>query len=99
MANPRLRQVYCSPTCRTDAEKQRNHQRDEQRARRLSEQPRKLPAPPAKTGQDPLAPAALRNCPHCDQPITIVALLATPEAARPTISNRVPDITPLRRLP
>jgi hypothetical protein len=51
------------------------------------------------TGQDPLAPAALRNCPHCDQPITIVAMLATPEAARPNIPNRVPDFTPLRRIP
>ncbi|WP_240667616.1 aminoglycoside phosphotransferase family protein [Streptomyces luteoverticillatus] len=27
-----------------------------------------------------MEPAATRNCPHCDQPITIVALLATPEA-------------------
>ncbi|MDH2390640.1 hypothetical protein QCN29_17965 [Streptomyces sp. HNM0663] len=32
-----------------------------------------------------------RNCPHCDQPVTIVALLATQEAARPTITNRVTD--------
>ncbi|MFC9243965.1 hypothetical protein ACFT7S_07980 [Streptomyces sp. NPDC057136] len=64
----------------------------------MSEQPRKLPAPPAMTRQDPLVPAALRNCPHCDQPITIVALLATPEAARPTIANRVTEVAPLRRL-
>lgn len=48
--------------------------------------------------RDPLEPAATRNCPHCNQPITIVALLATPEAARPTIHNRGPDI-PLRRVP
>ncbi|MEX2969685.1 hypothetical protein [Streptomyces sp. C184] len=39
---------------------------------------------------------------HCsvrgDQPVTIVALLATQEAARPTITNRVTDIAPLSRL-
>ncbi|MER7990347.1 hypothetical protein ABTY53_32895 [Streptomyces noursei] len=29
---------------------------------------------------------------------TVVALLATQEAARPTITNRVTDIVPLRRL-
>ncbi|WP_328687874.1 hypothetical protein OHA74_54320 [Streptomyces phaeochromogenes] len=46
-----------------------------------------------------MEPTATRNCPHCDQPITIVALLATPEAARPSITSRVPDITPLRRTP
>jgi hypothetical protein len=53
---------------------------------------------PAHTEQA-LAPTAIRNCPHCEQPVTIVALLATPEAARPSITNRVPDITPLRRTP
>ncbi|MFE7705855.1 hypothetical protein ACFU6I_08640 [Streptomyces sp. NPDC057486] len=45
-----------------------------------------------------LAPTAVRNCPHRDQPVTIVALLATPEAARPTITNRVSEVAPLRRL-
>ena len=49
-------------------------------------------------GTIPLAPTAVRNCPHCDQPVTIVALLATQEAARPTITDRVIDISPLRRL-
>ncbi|WP_405535190.1 hypothetical protein OG787_12105 [Streptomyces sp. NBC_00075] len=42
---------------------------------------------------------AVRNCPHCDQPVTIVALLTTPEAARPTIASRVREITSLRRTP
>lgn len=35
--------------------------------------------------------------PHCDQPITIVALLATPEAARPAIPGRIPDVVPMPR--
>lgn len=46
-----------------------------------------------------LTPTAVRNCPHRDQPVTIVALLATPEAARPSITSRVTEIAPLRRLP
>ncbi|MEU8836517.1 hypothetical protein OG963_02165 [Streptomyces sp. NBC_01707] len=44
-----------------------------------------------------MEPAATRNCRHCDQPITIVALLATPEAARPVITGRIPDVVPMRR--
>ncbi|MFJ8444041.1 hypothetical protein [Kitasatospora griseola] len=63
-----------------------------------------LPPPPmvrapARTPiRDVLEPAATRNCPHCDQPITIVALLATPEAARPVI-HPTRDAPPLRRVP
>ena len=85
----------------------------EERAARLGEAPRPRPEPVTRTDppppkpaqrqqavvRDPLEPAATRNCPHCDQPITIVALLATPEAARPVITNRIPDISPLRRIP
>ncbi|MGW2874327.1 hypothetical protein [Kitasatospora sp. NPDC001225] len=55
--------------------------------------------PPARTPvRDVLEPAATRNCPHCDQPITIVALLATPEAARPVI-HPAREAPPLRRVP
>jgi len=97
--NPRLRQVYCSPNCRRDAEKQRNQARDEQRAIRLGEQARPAPASVPTSAEQALTPTAIRNCPHCEQPVTIVALLATPEAARPSITNRVPDITPLRQTP
>lgn len=49
--------------------------------------------------RDPLEPTATRNCPHCQQPVTIVALLATPEAARPSMPTGLPDVVPLRRAP
>ncbi|MFF0476548.1 hypothetical protein [Streptomyces sp. NPDC004284] len=49
--------------------------------------------------RDPLEPAVPRNCPHYQQPVTIVALLATPEAARPAMPVRSPDVIPLRRTP
>ncbi|MFF4602708.1 hypothetical protein ACFY12_08140 [Streptomyces sp. NPDC001339] len=42
-----------------------------------------------------MEPTATRNCPHCQQPVTIVALLATPEAARPAMPGG-PDVVPLR---
>ncbi|MEV0446200.1 hypothetical protein AB0I84_40445 [Streptomyces spectabilis] len=66
-----------------------------------------LPPPPkpatratsrhAPVERDPMEPTATRNCPHCQQPVTIVALLATPEAARPAIPG--PGVIPLRRTP
>lgn len=49
--------------------------------------------------RDPLEPTAARNCPHCQQPVTTVALLATPEAARPSVPTAIPDIVPLRKTP
>ena len=72
--------------------------RDEQ-AIRLGEQARPAPVGIPAHAEQALAPTAIRNCPHCEQPVTIVALLATPEAARPSVTHRVPDITPLRRTP
>ena len=44
-----------------------------------------------------LEPAATRPCPHCGEPITIVALLTTPEAARPQLPNPASDVIPIRR--
>ncbi|MEK2479478.1 hypothetical protein [Streptomyces noursei] len=108
MANPRLCQVYCSATCRREAERQ--CERDEQRARRLGEAlplPELPPPPEAATRggsrstaaqRDPLEPTATRNCPHCQQPVTIVALLATPEVTRPAMPTG-PKVVPLRRTP
>ncbi|MEU2835236.1 hypothetical protein ABZ667_42735 [Streptomyces lavendulae] len=110
-----IRQIYCSPVCRRDADRSRGQARDEERARRLGESPPlpalpEMPPPPKSAHRaggsrqvtperDPLEPAATRNCPHCQQPVTIVALLATPEAARPAMPVRSPDIIPLRRTP
>jgi hypothetical protein len=97
-ANPRIRQVYCSPICRRTSEKQRDRERDQQRARRLGEPVTSPdPVPPGPRAADPLIPTAVRNCPHCDQPVTIVALLATAEAARPTIHQPSSSIIALRR--
>ncbi|RSS79422.1 hypothetical protein EF918_17495 [Streptomyces sp. WAC06614] len=107
------RQIYCSPTCRKDAERRRDQARDEDRARRLGEaagmpslelppQPRPVSRPASRQltlEGDPLEPTATRNCQHCQQPVTIVALLATPEAARPSVPTAIPDIVPLRRTP
>ena len=101
LAEPRLRQVYCSPRCRAEADRRRGAARDAERARRLGEN---TPTPASLTppgtmfrGGDTLAPAATRNCPHCQQPITIVALLATPEAARPHITQPSAEIMALKR--
>ncbi|MHC3475222.1 hypothetical protein ACYF6T_42055 [Streptomyces sp. 7R007] len=104
---------YCSAVCRREAEHRRDRPLDEERARRLDQAPPALPArielpppPPVRTDsrqsaavRDPLEPTATRNCPHCQQPVTIVALLATPEAARPTMPHHRTDFVPLRRTP
>lgn len=47
-------------------------------------------------------PAALRDCPHCGNPVTIVALLTTPQIAGPQIAGPTtgtgtPDVIPLHR--
>ncbi|MFD0272492.1 hypothetical protein ACFVHB_01125 [Kitasatospora sp. NPDC127111] len=106
----RVRQVYCSPRCRRDAEKTRDRERDERRARRLGEPLPNRPAIAAGPAMPALPPAprpspatgsrppTIRNCPHCDQPVTIVALLATLDAARPTIPQPTNDVVPLPRV-
>lgn len=102
VAGPSVRQVYCSPACRIEQERRRDRARDAERARRLGEHPARTGSPrpaPARTTRatESLAPAATRDCPHCGQPVTIVALLATPEAARPTITQPSGDVITLRR--
>jgi endogenous inhibitor of DNA gyrase (YacG/DUF329 family) len=96
LAAKTVRTRYCSMLCRREAEHVRGQALDEERARRLGQAPpapTALPArielPPAPVRpasrqaaavRDPLEPTATRNCPHCQQPITIVALLATPRS-------------------
>lgn len=62
-------------------------------------QPRQTIRPVGRTVQerDPMEPTATRECPHCRQPVTIVALLATPEAARPSMPTGPADPIPIRR--
>jgi len=66
------RRTYCSKKCCGAAWERRG----KRQARPAT--PAAAP-PPAPTPQ----PAATRNCPHCGEPITIVALLTTPQIARP----------------
>lgn len=74
--------VYCSDRCRKHAWEQRK-QRD---------------SATAATQDQPPAPqtVAIRDCPHCGEPITIVALLTTPQAARPSHPDNG-NIVPLKR--
>ncbi|MGW1728133.1 hypothetical protein ACWCQK_35215 [Streptomyces sp. NPDC002306] len=110
-----VRTVYCSMACRQEAERVRDQALNEERDRRLAQTAPPVlsarielppPPPPARAStrqsapaRDSLEPTATRNCPHCQQPITIVALLATPEAARPTMPRHRTDVVPLRRTP
>jgi hypothetical protein len=74
----------CSPACKTEAWRRDNPDRP-------AGPPRTRPTPAPPTG--PL-PAALRDCPHCGEPITIVALLTTPQIARPHLATGTPDTVP-----
>ncbi len=51
---------------------------------------------PEETGSTPPQPAAVRDCPHCGRPITIVALLTTVQAAHQQPPDTPADIVPLR---
>lgn len=73
------RHRYCSDRCRKSA-----HARRHATSTPAATEPAANPAP-----------VATRACPHCGEAITIVALLTTPQAARPTIPE--PGVIPLRR--
>jgi endogenous inhibitor of DNA gyrase (YacG/DUF329 family) len=82
--------TYCSTRCRRTAFQRR---RADQPAG-----PAALRAPsPAANDPRPQS-AAERACPHCGGSITIVALLTTPEAARPAIPTTPTSVIPLRRI-
>jgi endogenous inhibitor of DNA gyrase (YacG/DUF329 family) len=88
--------VYCSPQCKRTAAARREVERASNQAtpfRPLSTAPAPTP-PPAPLPQL----AAQRECPHCGGPVSIVALLTTPEAARPQMPIAAPDrVIPLHR--
>lgn len=82
-----LRRRYCSPACKTAAWRRANPDRP-------AGPPRPKPTVPAPvTGTHP---AALRDCPHCGKPVTIIALLTTPQLAGPQHTTNAPDAIPLR---
>ena len=73
------RHRYCSDRCRKAGHQRRQHE----------------PATESTCFPPAPAPVASRACPHCGEQVSIVALLTTPEAARPAIPN--PTVVPLRR--
>jgi hypothetical protein len=79
--------TYCSGRCRAEARRRRT--RDAGAANTTP-----APAPKAYRPE----PAALRDCPHCGRPITIVALLTTPQIAGPQLAPGTPDVIPLHRV-
>lgn len=88
--------VYCSRECKRTAAARREVERTDHPAGPFGT------LPPAAIPPSPPAPlpqlAAHRDCPHCGRPVTIVALLTTPEAARPHMPMAAPDgVIPLHR--
>ncbi|GAB5904414.1 hypothetical protein OKHIF_25150 [Mycobacteroides chelonae] len=79
------RNIYCSDHCRKQAWSQRKQHETATGATNHGAD--RDPGP---------QPAATRDCPHCGEPITIVALLTTPEAARPSTPTDS-TIIPLQR--
>ena len=88
--------LYCSRQCKRTAAARREIDRAGHPHTPFGPPPpaAALPGPPAPLPQ----PAAQRDCPHCGGPVTIVALLTTPEAARPQMPMAAPDgVIPLHR--
>jgi endogenous inhibitor of DNA gyrase (YacG/DUF329 family) len=88
--------IYCSIRCKRAAF-DRRHRGERVPDARPALAPPTANAAPVSIDQLP-QPAAHRECPHCGGPITIVALLTTPEAARPQQPMAAPDgVIPFRR--
>ncbi|HVV12074.1 hypothetical protein [Amycolatopsis sp.] len=88
--------LYCSRECKRTAAARREVERTSHPSRPF-EPPPPAAAPPTPAGPLPQL-AAQRDCPHCGGPVTIVALLTTPEAARPQMPLAAPDgVNPLHR--
>lgn len=89
-------QIYCSIRCKRAAF-DRRHRGERVPDTRPATAPSTVSTAPTAISQLP-QPAAHRECPHCGGPITIVALLTTPEAARPQPPMAAPDeVIPFRR--
>ncbi|GAB3001236.1 MULTISPECIES: hypothetical protein [Amycolatopsis] len=87
--------LYCSRQCKRTAAARREI--DRAGHPHTSFGPPPAAAPPSAPAPLP-QPAAQRDCPHCGGPVTIVALLTTPEAARPQMPLAAPDgVIPLHR--
>jgi hypothetical protein len=78
------KRATCSSACKTEAWRRRT------RPDRPAALPRGRTRPVAQ-------PAALRACPHCTQPIAIVALLTTPQLAGPQVPTDAPGVLPRHR--
>jgi endogenous inhibitor of DNA gyrase (YacG/DUF329 family) len=89
--------LYCTPECKRVAAARREIERTTPSRQPYGPPPPAAAPAPATPAQLPLT-AAQRQCPHCGGPVTIVALLTTPEAARPQMPIAAPDgVIPLRR--
>jgi hypothetical protein len=81
------RHTYCSDRCRKAA-----HQRRQAGQPAAGTGTREQPEPATP------APIAERDCPHCGETITIVALLTTAEVARPAVPGTTTNaVIPLHR--
>ena len=89
-ASPRGRRLYCSKKCCGTAYERRGGRHRSPAA--ATPEPISIPRQPA------LQPAAIRGCPHCGQPVTIVALLTTPQAAQTRLPI-LPGAQPQSSLP
>lgn len=87
-----LKRTTCSSACRTEAWRRRT------RPERPAALPRAHTPASTPTGTRPgTQPAAIRACPHCTQPIAIVALLTTPQLAGPQVPTDAPNGLPPHR--
>lgn len=75
--------TYCCERCRAEAGRRR---------RRAANTGGEASHPAPKPYRP--EPAAQRDCPHCGEPVTIVALLTTPQIAGPQIGAPQPAATP-----
>jgi hypothetical protein len=77
--------TYCTDRCRAEAGRRRR------RAGDTSTTPAAKPRRPE--------PAAQRDCPHCGQPVTIIALLTTPQIAGPQVAAPQPAVATPEMIP